>query len=187
MDLCQPAVKRIKTEEGGYMGMFTGGGVGGPPLSFEPGAPLKEPWKLIYMFDSEAEMLAYFTNKVPRNAITHRNRSKCSLCKNMRENDDEHKMQVAYRSCTSKTCTDRCTVKFKVIMCENDVVYNCYKMGEHSLNDPSTDPHAFECLVGAPMHPQVKAYIHDLINMRIVIPRRILAHLKVCVQLFFNE
>jgi hypothetical protein len=133
--------------------------------------PQRETWKLIHAFGTEADMLGYFTYKVPRNAITHRNKSKCSLCKSMK-GDDDHKMQVAYRSCTSKTCSDRCTVKYKVIMCEKDSIYNCYKIGEHALNDPN--------LVDSPssIHPQVKAYIYNMVRTRMVVARRILANLK---------
>ena len=150
----------------------------------------RDAWQLTEIFYSETDMLNYFSNRVPRNAITHRNKCKCTECKNTRENlaeneIEKHKMVVFYRSCTSKTCTSRCSVKYKVLFCQARGVYNCFMLGIHSTqqmaskllstkNNSANNPEDLRYGID----PKIKAYILELMSMRIFKSRSILSHLQ---------
>lgn len=97
---------------------------------------MAEKWQLLDTFSSESEMLAFFNTRLPRNAITHKNKSKCTHCGKGEDGEPtypEHDMMVIYRSCRSRGCGERCPVRYKLIVCEVGRIYNSFKLGEHPV------------------------------------------------------
>ncbi|RNA17744.1 hypothetical protein BpHYR1_042134 [Brachionus plicatilis] len=96
--------------------------------------PKKNIWKLVEKFENESTVTKYF-EELPTTRMLNRKRVNCSICK-------VSTIFRTYRKFTSKQCSQKCDVQYRIDNCYNTKTINIYSCGSHlipELNNSNED------------------------------------------------